>query len=291
MEGLVVMTGLRRAAVALAGLALFAAASPALAWGDLGHRVVADLAYERLTPAARRQVDALLAEAPVSGEPSCPVASFSDAAVFADCVDGIRRYNDMRRLHFEAAPLCGPPVKANYCKDGACASEAIKRAQAVLADPVQPAAARLLALEQIANFVADLHQPTNMIDNRDDRGADIRIALPGSADRRLNFHDFWNDILLAPSLGGEDIGVRYLEPVARSGRGWDEGDVDAWATETQGLARQIYARLPEPPQCGRNPKGPEVLDRGYVLAAVPQAREQLAKAGIRLATLLNATLR
>lgn len=285
------MKGFRRAALALTGLCAAALASPALAWGDLGHRVVADLAYERLSPAAKRQVDQLLLEAPVSGEPSCPVATFAEAAVFVDCVDGVRRYNELRRLHFEAAPLCGPPVKADYCKDGNCATEAIKRAVAVLSDPAQPAAARLYALEQIAHFVADLHQPTNMIDNRDSRGSDIRIVLPGSSDRKLNFHDFWNDVLLAPALGGEEIGVRYLEPIARSGRGWDVGDVDSWARETQGLARQIYARLPEPPQCGREPKTPERLDVGYVMAAVPQAREQLAKAGIRLATLLNVTLR
>lgn len=277
--------------LALAGLAAAAFAPPALAWGDLGHRVVADLAYERLTAVARRQVDALLLEAPVSGEPSCPVTTFADAAVFADCVDGVRRYNDLRRLHFEAAPLCGAPVRTDYCKDGQCATEAVRRARAVLGDPLQPAAARLQALEEIAHFVADLHQPLNMIDNRDDRGEEIRVILPGSSDKKLNLHLFWNDILLAPALGGEDIGLRYLEPIARSGRGWDEGDVVDWATETQALARQIYARLPEPPQCGRKPRNPETLDRSYVLAAVPQAREQLAKAGIRLATLLNATLR
>lgn len=282
---------LRRALIALTGLAAAAFAPPALAWGDLGHRVIADLAYERLTAAARRQVDSLLLEAPVSGEPSCPVTTFADAAVYADCVDGVRRYNDLRKLHFEAAPLCGAPVRTNYCKDGQCATEAVRRARAVLADPLQPAAARLQALEEVAHFVADLHQPLNMIDNRDDRGEEIRVVLPGSSDKKLNLHLFWNDILLAPALGGEDIGLRYLEPIARSGRGWDEGDVVDWATETQTLARQIYARLPEPPQCGRKPRAPETLDRSYVQAAVPQAREQLAKAGIRLATLLNATLR
>ncbi len=283
---------LRRAAVALAGLALVAAATPAMAWGDLGHRVVADLAYERLTPAAKRQVDLLLRDAPVSGEPSCPVASFADAATYVDCVDGIRRYNDLRRLHFQAASLCETDRPVDPCKDGECAGEAVKRARIILGDPTQPVADRLMALEQIAHFVADLHQPTNMIDNRDDRGEDIRIVLPGASEKsRLNFHQFWNDIILAPALGGEEIGVRYLQPIARSGRGWDVGDVDAWAAETQGLARRIYARLPEPPECGRRPRNPEVLDRGYVLAAVPQAREQLAKAGIRLATLLNATLR
>lgn len=283
--------GLRLAAAALAWLSLAAFAPPAAAWGELGHRVVANLAFERLTPAAKRQVDGLLREAAVSGEPSCPVASLADAAVFPDCVNGLRRFNDLRRLHGDAAPFCGAPVKADYCKDGQCASEAIKRALAVLADPAAPAAARLLALEQAAHFMGDLHAPLQMIDNRDERGEEIRIVLPGSSDRRLNLHDFWETIVLAPALGGEEIGVRYLEPIARSGRGWDTGDVDAWAAETQALARRIYARLPEPPQCGRNPRQPEALDRSYVLAAVPVAREQLAKAAIRLATVLNATLR
>ena len=282
----------RRTALALAGLATAAFASPASAWSDLGHRVVADLAYERLTPAARRQVDTLLREAPVSGEPSCPVTTFADAAVFADCVDGVRRFNDLRKMHFQAAPLCDmPPARAEDCKDGECASAAIKGALAMLADPAQPPSVRLVALEEIAHFVADLHQPLNMIDNRDDRGEDIRVVLPGSSDKRLNLHLFWNEIVLAPALGGEEIGVRYLEPIARSGKGWDTGDVDGWAAETQALARRLYARLPEPPMCGRNPRNPETLDRGYVMAAVPVAREQLAKAAIRLATVLNGALR
>jgi hypothetical protein len=294
MEEMVVsvrLAGFRRALLGLTALAAVAVAGPAAAWGELGHRVVAELAYDRLTPAARAQVDALLREAPVSGEPSCPVTSFADAAVFADCVDGLRRYNDLRRLHFEAAPFCGAPDKKDYCKDGECAGEAVKRAAAVLADPAQPAAARLMALQQVAHFMGDLHAPLNMIDNRDDRGEDIRVVLPGSSDRRLNLRQFWNEIVVAPALGGEEVGVRYLDPLARSGRGWDSGDVDAWVRETQELARRIYARLPEPPQCGRKPRNPEVLDRGYVLAAVPVVREQLAKAAVRLATVLNAALR
>jgi hypothetical protein len=289
MEELVVRPFHRLAATA-AAFAVLAVGQPALAWGDLGHRVVADLAYERLTPTARSQVDALLKESAVSGEPSCPVASLADAAVFPDCVDGIRRYNDWRKVHYDEVPFC-PEPRADYCKDGECASGAAKQAVAVLGDPAQPPATRLMALEQLSHVLADLHQPLDMIDNRDDRGEEIRITLPGSSDRRLNLHQFWNDIVLAPALGGEQVGVRYLEPLARSGRGWDVGDIDGWARETAALAHRIYIRLPEPPMCRRNPKNPEMLDRGYVLSAVATAREQLAKAGIRLATVLNATLR
>jgi hypothetical protein len=292
VEGLVVMSRsalLRRSVLAAAALAASLAASPALAWGELAHRVVADLAYQRLAPATRARVDALIAEAAVSGEPSCPVASFADAAAFPDCVDGIRRYNELRRLHYEERPFCPPERPRDVCKDGECVSGAVKRAAAALADPAAPPAAKLYALEQAVHFVADLHQPLNMIDNRDDRGEDIRIVLPGSSDRRLNLNRFWNEIVLAPALGGEADGVRYVAPLAQDR--WAEGDVDAWAFETHVLARTIYERLPEPPACGREPRDPEVLDRGYVLAAVPVAREQLAKAAVRLAALLDATLR
>jgi len=278
-----------RTVFVLAGLATAAVAGPAAAWDDLGHRVVADLAYARLTPEAKAQVDALVAGG--SQEPSCPVASLADAAVFPDCVDGLRPYRDLRPLHFEARPFCPAEARGDPCKDGECVTEAVKRAAAQLRDPALPPAQRLYALEQLAHFVADLHQPLNMIDNRDDGGRDIRVALPGSADRRLNLHDFWNDNVVALAVGSEELGYRWLQPVALAGQRWDEGGIDAWGSETAALARDIYSRLPQPPECGRRTRDPETLDRGYVSAAVPIAREQLAKAGVRLAALLNAALR
>jgi hypothetical protein len=294
MEGLVVSltnAWIRRAALALVALIGAAAAEPAAAWSDLGHRVVADLAYARLTPETKAQVDALIAQGAAQGEPSCPVASLADASIFPDCVSGIRRYNELRRLHDEGQPFCPAQARGDPCKDGQCASAATKRALAVLGDPAAPPAAKLYALEQVSHFLADLHQPLDMIDNRDDRGRDIRVTLPGSADKHLNLHDFWNDQIVALAIGSEDLGSRWLQPVAQAGQRWDEGGIDAWAAETTALARSIYAGLPEPPMCGRNPRNPEMLDRGYVLAAVPVAREQLAKAAVRLASVLNATLR
>jgi hypothetical protein len=294
MEGLVVRltnTWIRRAALALFALIGMAAAQPAAAWSELGHRVVADLAYARLTPETKARVDALIAQAEVLGEPSCPVASLADAGAFPDCVDGVRKYNELRRLHDEAQPFCPAQAKGDPCKDGQCVSAALKRALATLSDPAAPAALKLYALEQAVHFMADMHQPLDMIDNRDDRGREIRVILPGSSGKHLNLHDFWNDNIVALAVGSEDMGTRWLQPVAIAGQHWDEGGVDAWANETAALARSIYARLPEPPTCGRNPRNPETLDRGYVLATLPVAREQLAKAAVRLASVLNAALR
>lgn len=71
----------------LAGLALgwaLLSANPVLAWGWQGHQYVANIAYDLLNPAARKQVNALLG-ANGAGKP----VSLADAAVWPDCARDI----------------------------------------------------------------------------------------------------------------------------------------------------------------------------------------------------------
>ena len=58
------MKSIISATVALGAIAPLLVATPAAAWGDLGHKVAALIAYGRLTPKARVKVDALLASDP-----------------------------------------------------------------------------------------------------------------------------------------------------------------------------------------------------------------------------------
>lgn len=288
------MPNARKLAAAAAALAAaLALAGPAAAWDELGHRAVAELASERLTPVARTEIANLISAAGRT-EPSCPVYSLGDAAAFMSCVSDLGKYSALERIHYDARPFCPPPKPVDYCRNGQCASEALKRAVAVLRDRQQPAAARLAALEQVSHLVADLHEPTSMIDNRDDQGGRLRVILPGASEKaRLSLRDFWEANLPALAVGSLETGLPYLRPIAaRGAAGWSRGDIDAWATETHILAsEQVYAGLPEVPVCNRLPKAPELLDRAYVSAAVPTAREQLAKAGVRLAVVLNDALR
>jgi hypothetical protein len=281
-----------RVIAALAALVVgLASSGSAAAWSEPAQRTIADLAYARLTPQARSAVDQLTAQGGVL-EPSCPIASLADASLFLDCVDGVRRFNDLRRLHYEERPLCGAATKEDFCKDGRCATEAIKRAVAVLSDPLAAQADRLLALAQVVHLMGDIHQPFDMIDNRDDRGLDIRVSLPGSSNRRLNLHDVWSDTLPALAVGSGELGPGFLEPLASANEtAWSRGDIDAWGDETHALARALYERLPERPECGRRPRNTEVLDRAYILSGTTTVREQLAKAGVRVAAILNDALR
>ena len=270
---------------------------PALAWSELAHRAVADLAYERLTPETRNAINQIITQAsavPKVQEPGCMIRTLADAAAFPHCVDelGVRRFNNLEKLSYDAIPICGQVDKTNYCKNGQCASEAVRAAINILRNPAALPQERLLALAQVSNFLAALHQPLDAADNKDARGTRIRVSLPGSGKAKLNLHDVWDDQLVATAVGSEEVGVPYLAALALdNGGGWERGDLDAWGDETHRLATAfVYPRLPEPPMCGKTPNGVQALDRAYLSAAVPVVRQQLAKAGVRLAVVLNDAL-
>jgi hypothetical protein len=50
---------------------LVATAQPALAWGELGHRTVGEIAYANVKPEVRAQIDELLKGEAALGTPLC----------------------------------------------------------------------------------------------------------------------------------------------------------------------------------------------------------------------------
>lgn len=290
---------LRRALPLIVGLIAItlAAPRPALAWNELANRAAANLAFERLTPETRRAIDRIVADAnatPKAQEPGCTVRTLADAAAFPVCVEdlGVGRFSNLKRTAYDAIPICGEIDRQSYCKNGQCASGALRGALATLGNSAATPQERLLALIQVSNLTIALHQPLNAADNRDARGTRIRVSLPGSGKARLDLHEVWDDQLVATAVGSEDVGGPYLAALAvENGTGWERGDLDAWIDETHRLATAfVYPRLPQPPMCGKTPNGVQALDRAYVTAATPVVRQQLAKAAVRLAVVLNSTL-
>ena len=274
----------------VAGLLLLALAPVrARAWDPEADRVVAQLAYERLTPATRAKVDALLAGGPeVSG---CQASTLDDSARFTDCLHG-QKADFMRDLPYDAIPLCGAVPKTRWCPDGRCASEALKRFIAELKDPTVPRLEKVRALEAVAYLVAELHQPLHAADNGDHSGDRVRVVLPGALKAKATLYSVWDNDLVASAIGTAETGLPYVRVLANAnGDAWAKGDVDDWVSETHDVALHVtYGRLPQPPACNKLPDRPETLGPDYFAAAVTAVRAQLAKAGVRLATVLNASL-
>lgn len=162
--------GLRRTLLySLASLCLVATLSAeTFAWGDRGHRIVARVAAQGLTPAARTAVGGLLGDDPFLADCKqhhIPVATFQDKfacfATWADKVRNDRTYT--RQWHFVDIPRdAAQYVAARDCQtgvEGDCVIQEIERAFAVLSNAGEERCARAAALKYIIHFVGDMHQP------------------------------------------------------------------------------------------------------------------------------------
>jgi hypothetical protein len=116
--------------------------------------------------------------------------------------------------------------------------------------------------------------------------------LMGAPKARVTLYSVWDNDLVASAIGTAEDGLPYLRALADpQGQGWAEGDIASWIAQTHDVALHVtYGALPAPPGCNKTPDQPERLGANYFAVAVPAVREQLARAGVRLATVLNAAL-
>src|SRR5277367_4333722 len=147
-----------------AACALLATANPANAWGDLGHKVTALIAYRHLTPAAKAKVDAMLA----ADTDSLTAPDFASRATWADKYRNGHRetaawhFVDIEIDHPDLGAACfgfpaaSQPASAGPAQD--CVVDRIEEFEHELASPSTSPAERLLALKFLIHFVGDLHQ-------------------------------------------------------------------------------------------------------------------------------------
>ncbi len=264
----------------------------ARAWDPEADRVVAQLAYERLDASAKAKVDALLGPGFKVANTPCVATNLADAPEMVACLKDRRGVDFMRGVVYDPLPICAPPPRAKPpCADGHCASTLLKQEIATLRAPAAAPEDKAMALLAVTYLVSELHQPLHAADNNDRNGDRIRVTTPGNS-RGLSLYSVWDEDLVANAIGDADDGLPYVRALAAvHGAEWAQGDIDSWLAETHQFAVSVvYGRLPIPPACNKLPDQPEPLRPNYFAAAAPLVRQQLAKAGVRLAAVLNAAL-
>lgn len=267
----------RRSIAVLLALAVPAFASTVQAWGDIGHRIVADLAWRQLDPTAKAEVARLLR---VDGSDSLPdIASWPDhlrdmpGKEALGKATGTLHYVNIRddKCHY---------VPPRDCADGRCVVGGLEKYVAILRDRHNSDAERAEALKFVVHFVGDVHQPLHA-GNRDDKGGnEYQVQFDGKG---TNLHRVWDSQMLY---------TRDLKWQAYADRLADEGKVKLprpiapldnpyaqWAEES---CKIVAGR-------GFYPDGHRV-DDAYVAKNLPIAETRLREAGKRLADLLNKTL-
>jgi hypothetical protein len=264
------MGGLRRFLLAF----LLVIPIPAFAWGLEGHEVIARIAADNLSPAAHLRISQL-----VGGD--APALMVLDSN-WADEIRADRpQTTNWHFVNIEIGSKGYDPRRA--CARDDCVVAQINRDIAVLHDPKAPHAAKIDALRFLIHFVGDLHQPLHAADRRDKGGNGLIVFLKN---RRTNLHRVWDEDLveaLGPDPGAVAGSIETgLSPQDKAKLA--AGTPVDWANESFSVAaKEIYARIPS--------RGPVRLPRDYARRENAVVRLQLARAGIRLATLLNAIYR
>jgi hypothetical protein len=279
-------------------------AAPAHAWGAEGHEVIGLIAQHFLNPAAQAQVNALLATDNSALTPDTGMVSETNWADRFRNSDrrGIQaRFEATRLWHYidieldhpdlDAACFGHPPLSAGTPASlgpaNDCIVDKITEFEAELRSQATPPAERLEALQFLLHFIGDIHQPLHASDDHDRGGNGKRVVatdLPPD-----NLHRYW-DIEFVRLLGPDASTVAQgllgqIRPGQR--RQWAAGDARDWALETYAISKaSAYGALP-----AAGADEVYTLPDAYVRAATRIVATQLSKAGVRLAMVLNDTMR
>jgi hypothetical protein len=257
------------------GLALISISHAVLAFGALGHAVIADLADAQLTPAARAEVTKILAHGQYQ--------HLRDIGSWADQIreDARLRRDPAVRASARYHYLNFPRGNCHYdaerdCPHGACVVGAIQRFSNVLGDRGADHHARLEALKWVVHLVGDVHQPLHAGYADDLGGNRVQIRF---ADRGSNLHWLWDIGLIEARRKDRASIVESLNAPSLPTTAAQADDVVKWA---EASCRMLVDEPIYPAK--------RTIDRAYVEAMQPLLDRQLKRAGAHLAATLNGLL-
>jgi S1/P1 Nuclease len=297
------MSTISRLLPPLCALALALGANRAAAWGDEGHEVIGLIADHYLAPAVRARVAALLA-GDGTGLVARDIASestWADKYRDSDRDSSRARYLGTRNWHFvdleiegpdlghacDGRPALPPNTLASQGPAKDCVVDKIEQFAAELGNSSTAQGERCLALEFLLHFVGDVHQPLHASDDHDQGGNRKRAQAPGMAADSLH-HDWDVEFVRRLGTSEREVADRLIARISAVDLArWSRGTPADWATESYAVAKaHAYGLLPAASEGAHYS-----LSDAYVEDATRVTAEQLSKAGVRLAWLLNRSLK
>jgi nuclease S1 len=284
--------------------------APAWSWGSAGHHIIAIIAEQRLSPAVREKIRALL----MGGK-----YSIVDISTCADQLrsnsNGANRPGDAmcQTLAGEVPPTNGTwhyidipvPTQAKtleaFCPQGDCVTAKIASFAETLRTSTDEGQRRQ-ALLFLVHLVGDVHQPLHTVERACDKGGNsewVGFSLDGQhSDVKL--HQVWDskeiDLLMADYNVTDEHAlaealIASISPA--EAEKWTHATPEDMAWESYKIAvTRVYPAIPFQDFCGNQDSAPIETDLSlpYEEAGTRVVQLQLMKAGVRLAAILESAL-
>ena len=228
--------------------------------GKTGHRVIGEIAAHHLNPKAKAAISELL-----EGR------SLARIGTWADEIRSNPDYNQYTIWHYVNMPLDKKYEEVEHSSENVVT--AIQKCIAALKDENTSKEDKSFYLKYLIHCLADLHQPLHAGRAEDKGGNTIKLKFFG---RNTNLHRVWDTDLI------NDYGMSYSELakslMERHNEEVEIGSPIQWANESQEKVISIYSSVEDGDRLGYR----------YSYEHLPLVKDQLYKAGIRLAAVLNA---
>jgi len=266
------------------------------AWSVEGHRVVALIAEGQLKDMkVLKKVTDILGTLSLADVATCPdelrefenkqtPLSFACKQVFPN----FATITGTSRWHFVNIPFPStkPLTDVNAACGQACVLSKIDEFGNVLSKTTSSVAQKRQAISWLVHFIGDVHQPLHtIVRDKDNGGNDEQVTFKGE---KISLHRLWDDGLvrqinpsptgLAAALGTEITAAKGAENAKKTA-------VKDWAVESFHFAHDsAYKGIP----AANGDKSVATIQQiPYVKEATPEVRQQIARAGVRLALFLN----
>lgn len=262
-------------------LPLLLCITPSFSWNNAGHEVIAVIAYERLSPAAKEQVDYYTG---LTDKHYPPELRFLRAGTWADYIKqrDVTAYNPWHYIDipFTEDKTVSKPYELQNV------AWAINQSKQVLSSHRPDRFQKAEFLRFLIHFVGDIQQPLHAIDlyskqhPQGDQGGNLYSL--GSAHESL--HHYWDG---GAGLFDHHLSYAQIKELAQKishdypssyfSREIGDNNPYDWANESYQIAKNFAYHTPE----GKVPT------RQYQLQSQQYVEQRIAIAGYRLANVLN----
>lgn len=229
-------------------------------WGQTGHRVTGQIAYNHLSKKVRKQIDKIL-----EGQSIAMVSNYMDE------IKSEPLYDSLGPWHY-----CTIPDGEDYsgAPDEGDAIQAINKYIELLKSGKLSVEEEAFSLKCLIHLIGDIHQPLHVGNGTDRGGNDVKVTYFWQSS---NLHRVWDTGI----VDGQNLSfTEYVEwidsPTKEQVEQWKNDNVMVWVKESMSYRSQIYD-LPDSKK----------INYRYNYDNISTVNSRLLKAGIRLAGVLE----
>ncbi len=233
------------------------------AWGPTGHRAIGQIAENYLSQKAKRTIRSLLGEH--------NLAYWSN---YADAIRSDKRYKKYNTWHY--VDFKGMDYARAVKNPQGDVVQAIKKCIEILKNSESLTADKIFYLKLLIHFVGDLHQPLHVGRQEDLGGNLIKVKWFGEDS---NLHRVWDeDMIDCYKMSYTELADSYPNLSKKERKKIQKGTVLDWVKESKKLSEEkVYTSVIKTKN----------LSYSYMYNYFSLLRNQLLKAGLRLAKVLN----